>query len=596
MVVPRSKRRINNVASIPSPVVRVSNTVKEIKQPAKPSLPIPVSTAQVQTILRSYHLVDSRLAIIAEHSRMNGNCELEEVTTVQGHKTVQNLAIIVVSYGYDQLRYNAGKHALERIDRANPKPGKKIFIELDTEKRYEYLTKTGWDYHFYTLTPSMQGLFQKEALWNIGTKLAFQDDTILNVVLLDVDCAFHDNSWAYHIERSLAQREFCQPFAAIVYTNQKDCGMSTGSIPSIAYCMNTKQSHPSAVPGGSFACTRNFFYNVLNGSWPIHAVGSGDVTLWRYLFGHVPVISKSDVKAIAPYGRYSTLPVGYAPLLLNHFYHGPMANRMYRTRDYIANRCADHNEIYPNKDGILVWSNAPIGKIMSASFNELKKQTNAYLQIGRAFTILDTKNTFKKYCKQELGNIDSNHHLKIVTVFKKNGVYMTQQIDTLRDAVRRTFKCPYTFHIVTDDPHLFLASEAVQSTIPANLIPAGYEWIMISSIQEKTNTSILYLAPDVKLVGSCEMSPCEDNAIYLSRINRVWNTKIMYFKQMEYLRRAFTQDILSDQYNLESIYPSAANYLVAKAQQNDIKIHDVLFHIDYDIVRKEQDKTTNVII
>ena len=224
------------------------------------------------------------------------------------------------------------------------------------------------------------------------------------------------------------------------------------------------------------------------------------------------------------------------------------------------------------------------------------EQTNAYLQVGRLFTVLDTKNLFKKYCKQELGSIDATHPLKIVTVFKHNGIYTVQQINALRDAVRLVFNCPYTFHIVTDAPHMFPASEVVPSIIPANLIPPGYEWIMIASIPERTNTSILYLEPNVQLVGSCEMVPCDDNTIYLTHINHTWSTKILYFKNIEYVYKAFCQDILNNQYRLEDIYHSSANYLITVARQNDIEICNVLFHIDYDIKKKDQDKIINVFI
>lgn len=582
-----------NVASIPGPTPTIQNAAKEIKQPLRPSLPRISNTGAV---VRRYFLNDSSLAIIAERCRIHGNHELEEITTVKNQKPVETMALIVVSYGYDASRFRAGQEALSRLDRADPKPGKKIFIEVSDQKHFEYLKDREWDYKFFTLTDSMKGLFQKEALWTIGTEFAFDDPKIQSVVLIDVDCAFHDNSWAYIIDKSLSKYEFIQPFAAILYGDQTDAGMNNGTIPSIAYCLNTKQTHPIAVPGGAYACNRNFFFNILGRSWPINPVGSGDIGLWEYLFGHTPIINNPTVKEIKQYGRFNSIPVGFSPLLLNHYYHGPMSNRMYRTRSYIANRCITGVESTVNKDGILEWSDNTVGRIMKNSMTDLAKSTKAYLSVNRTFTTLDTKNLFKKHCKNELGAIDASHHLKIVTVFKRNGIYTTQQVCALREEIKRTFKCPYKFYIVTDAEYTFGADETISCNIPSHLIPAGYEWVMASCVEPDPNTNILFISPGVKLTGTCDMACCETNTIYLSRIRGNWNTKMLYFKNLSFIRRAIYYDTEINECELEDLYPEPANYLIYKALLNNFKIRDILFHVDYDTPKKDQDKVTNFII
>lgn len=584
-------RKNINVAVIPGPKSTVQPAVQEIKQPQRPVL-----ANRLASSMRRFFLNDSSLAIIAEKSRIRNSQELEEVTTVKNHPQINDMALIVVSYGYDSSRYRAGTSALARLDRADPKPGKKIFIEVADKEHFGDLREREWDYRFFHLTDKMKGLFQKEALWNIGTELAFNDPNIQSVVLIDVDCAFHDNSWAYHISQSLAKFEFVQPYAAILYSDQHDAGMNNGVIPSIAYCVANHQSHLNAAPGGTYACNRNFYFNTLGGSWPINPVGSGDIGLWEYLYGQVPIVRNPTIKPTKNHGNFRTHPVGYAPLLLNHYYHGPMSNRMYRTRAYIADRCMDGTEYIINKDGILEWSSNATGKIMQKSMKELSEFTNAYLSVHRVFTTADTKGLFKKECKNELGAIDQNHLLKIVTVFKRNGAHTIDQINALKESIKKTFCCPYKFYVVSDAAYAFDQEDTIVCNMQTRNIPPGYEWVMASCIDASPNTSILYISPDVKMIDKCDMACCEDNTIYIPRIDGVWNTKLIYFKNMSFIRKAFYYDTNIDGWNIEDIYPESANYLIQKAISNYVKVKDILFHVDYDTTKKEQDKVTNFII
>ena len=579
-----------NVAAVPGPILPIQ---KPIRQPARPNLAKAVQ--QVASSSQKYYLNDSRLAIIAEHSRLHGGAELEEVTSASNQPDVLDMALIVVSYGYDPLRFKAAQRALNRLDRANPKPGKKIFLEASKDTlHFEYLKRAGWEYHSFQLSDQSEGIFQKEPLWTIGTKLAFQDKSINKVVLIDADCAFHDNSWPYLINKSLSQYEFVQPFAAILYSEQKDYNET---VPSIAYCIHTNQVHWLAVPGGAYACTRSFFFDILGGSWPTNAVGSGDDEFWKYLYGHTPIVSNQEMKALAPVGKFYNFKVGYTVLLLNHYYHGPMSNRMYCTRQYISNRCIDGSETTYRKDGILEWSDTVNGRIMQKSMAELKRNTNAYLQVSRKFTTSDTKTMFKKICQNDLGKIDGAHPLLIVTTYRKYGVYTQDQIRKLKESIQHTFKCPYTFKVVTDTKYAYPEDEMIYCDIPSRLIPPGYEWIMATSVEVPSNTSILYLDPGVKLVGTCDMIPVSDKEVYLARNGRTWSTKIIYFRSLLSLYAEFKDDMRHKEYEPGRLYPDPASYFIhALTELTAYNLRDVLFHIDYEIDKKDLCPTTNFAI
>ena len=584
----RSPHRLN-VATVPGPVI---TTNMLIKQPARPNLAKTVQPVANKT--QRYYLNDSRLSIIAEQSRLHNGTELTEVTSAAGQPDINDMALVLVSYGYEPLRFKACQRAIDRLDRANPKPGKKIFIEASKDTlHFEYLKERGWEYQSFVLTDQSEGIFQKEPLWTIGTKLAFQDESINKVVLVDADCAFHDNSWPHLINKSLSQYEFVQPFAAILYSEQKDY---SETVPSIAYCIHTNQQHWLAVPGGAYACTRSFFFDILGGAWPTNAVGAGDDEFWKYLYGHTPIVSSKEMKELAPVGKFYNFKVGYTAMLLNHYYHGPMSNRMYRTRQYISARCINGSETTYRKDGILEWSTNSVGRIMKRSMAELKKNTNAYLQVARQFTVGDTKAMYKKICQEEMGKIDENHPLLIVTVYRKHGVYTQDQIRKLKESVQHTFKCPYTFKVVTDTKYAYPEDEMIYCDLPSRHIPPGYEWIMATSIDAPSNTSILYLDPGVRLEGTCSMVPCSDDEIFLARRGREWSMRLMYFKSLTSIYHEFKDDMLHYEYLPGRLYPSSANYFIhALTEMTAYKLRDILFHLDYES-GKVTEKTTNFTI
>ena len=580
---------IHRTTGLTKPMIR---TASEIRQPPRPGSHFsPVSPPK----LRSYYLNDSKLSIIAERSRLNGGCVLEETTSYQNLPQIKCLTLVVVSYGTASSRLIACQRALDRLDHANPAPGRKIFLEAGSTL-YEYLRDRGWEYHHYDMNENMEGLFQKEPLWTIGTKLAFDDLNTDDVVLIDADCAFHDNSWAYMIHKSLLQYGFVQPYAAIFYSEQKDRGMNTGTIPTIAYCMQTHQEHPYAVPGGAYACTRYFFEHILNHTWPINPVGSGDVQFWQYLYGRAPVINRKVTRDSEVIGRFQSYQVGYTSLLLNHYYHGPMSNRMYTTRAYIADRCITGSETILNRDGLLEWADNKIGKVMKRSMKELKQNVDNYNQVGRSFTIMDTKSMFKRICREELGTMGQDQKLLIVTSYKQYGVYSKEQIASLREAVKRTFQCPYTFKVATNDPD-WNPVEKIYCDIPSYYIPFGYEWIMATSIADENNISILYLDPSVKLTGTCDIIPCTDDAAYLSYTGKQWSTKIIYFKRLTVIYQTFLKDIKNNEYDPSKLFPDPASYFISVLTSSTVwKLRDVLFYLDYESMTKEMARTTNIII
>ena len=594
----QSNRRIS-VATVPGPSSIVHPAVREIKQPANPT----ANKSHVRLFpnypsysRENYYLNNGKLAAIAANSVYSNGCELAESTSVHNLPPINDMALIVVSYGFDITRYNACKKALERLDHADPAPGKKIFVEAtQDEPHFKYLEESGWEYHCFNLTDNMDGLFQKEPLWNIGSKQAFSDKNINKIVLVDGDCAFHDNSWAYFIDQGLLKYSFIQPYAAIFYSGQNDAGMNKGTFPSIAYCINNNQAHHLATPGGAFACTRDFFDNVLGGAWPVFPTGAGDAKLWEHLFGHTPITCAPETKHANPFGKFQTFKVGYVDLLLNHFYHGPMANRMYCTRGYIGYRCINGTETRLNQDGLLEWSDNKFGRIMKKSMYELKRRVLAYLQVGRRFTTPDAKVLFKNICSEEIGSIDENHPLKIVTVFRKDGIHTKQQIDELKAAVKRTFKCPYEFRVVTNSKDIFPDNEMIYCDLPSYKIPVGYEWIMATSILPEEKTSILYIEPGVKMFGTCSLSPCGNYEVYLTHHGKSWNTSLMYFNDLTAIYRKFCNYVYNNPIPIETIYPESVNFLISQTENTLLKIRHILFYLDYES-KKVTEKTTNFLI
>lgn len=593
-----SKRRMSNVATIHSPQVLSSD---EIIQPHRPNFKPGTSAVASVTPTKPTQLRinNARLTNIVDHTRLRGDSVLPEITSAPSNIPVDNQALVVVSYGTDAIRFNASSKALERLSHANPRPAIMLFVEavlVGTEPQFSYLKNKGWEYLQLPLTSDSAGLFQKERLWSIGANKVFQDPKITQCVFIDSDTAFHDNSWTVIISKALKNWGFIQPYSAIVYSEQKDTFRNGTPIPSVAYCINTHQKFNYATPGGAFACTKDFFTNILGGQWPHNPVGSGDARFWQYMFGHVPVTCVPSDKEESPYGPFHRYRIGYAQLLLNHYYHGPISNRMYVTRNYIAQRCSTGREVIVNEHGLLQWSKTIEGRLMKACMISLKKNTDAYLTIGKAFKTEDTKTMFKTLSHMVFGDIDKDHPLYVVTYYREYGHITRDKIEALRKSLFSSIQHDFTFVVVTDSNEPFMNATTVKWDLPSAKVPYGWEWMMALNVDFGKNANILFVHPEISLKGKFKLSRCPENKVYLARNRKPWSTRLIYSKGLQPVHQLFREQLLRSTIPFEQIYPDPAAFLVSHLQQKGTyQMDDILIHVDY-VFSPRKNELANIVL
>ena len=578
-----SRSRIS-AASIHSPV----STSNEIKQPRRPGFVgtpsvVAASTSTLSSVGRIAPLIsDTSIQALTDYFYNHDHCVLPESTTVSGIEKIETIGVVAVSYGTNSARVEACMQGLARLDHANPKPGYKVFVEAVEENGqpiFTYLKEKGWDYIQVPYPEKAHNLFQKEMLWTIGARHIFDQPKIDRCVFIDADCAFHDNSWPYIINRDLNSIGFVQPYIGMAYSGQKNPAeiiLSAGYL----YAMNKKQRLPQ--PGGAFACTKAFFYEILKGRWPYNPVGSGDVLFWLYMYGYVPGQYLLNCATYVTQKKHPNYRVGYSRLLLNHYYHGTMGDRMYSTRHYVAVRCLTGNETRINEDGLLEWTDTPEGQLMQEAMKRLRKGTDSYVKVGRVFSNKDTKTMLKKVAISQYGVVDTAHPLYITTVYRP-GKHTPGQIRKLREDLVKTVQVPFKFVVISDTQEDFKANEIVPLELTEDQCPDRWKFMLAFKKEYEPNASVLYLDPSIQVRGSCLVLPCKDTEFCLARIDGKWDPRIMYFRNVVDIYPTYKTYVTNPgPTNLDYLYSDPVNYLISDMLHRDKVIRDVLFHVDYE--------------
>ena len=557
-----SRRRIS-AATINIPVTTNSAEIKQPRRPGSTGTGI-ITAAYVNPTFSRPTISDVDLDTLSDYFYNHGHCVLPEVTSVNHIVQMKNIGVIAVSYGTNAARVEACTKGIARLDKAKPIPGYKVFVEaIAAEDRpmFDYLQEKGWDYIQIPLSENSKYLFQKEMLWTIGARHIFEQEGIDRCVFVDADCAFHDNSWPYIISKDLDRYGYVQPYRGMAYSGQK---VPVEIIPSAGYFKATGRTGKMTQPGGAFACTKQFFQNILKNRWPYNPVGSGDVLFWLYLYGHVP--------------GQELLNCATSKLLLNHYFHGNMGDRMYSTRHYVAVRCLTGNETKINEHGLLEWTDTPEGKLMREAMEKLKRGTDSYLQVNRAFGNKDTKTMLKKVAAKYYGYIDTAHPLYIVTVCKSDTTGI--KIRNLRDQLIKTIMVPFKMVVVSDRDDDYGPCEVVKPPFP---VPDNWSWVLSFSAVTTPGASVLYLDPDVKLKGSCMLIPCKSSEFCLARDGGHWDTKVMYFSSnSSNLTTLFAMFAHNPAYtNIDYWFSRPVDFLIGELTAISKVIRDALFHVDY---------------
>ena len=204
------------------------------------------------------------------------------VHETDGLKTrVDDLAVITCVYGLDGARASAARRALSLFRTSyKARPGCLMLIESQYRQEdalfEEFAAGNGFRYVFVERTRGSDGLYIRQALLNIGTRLTDKK----KLVYLDAEVGFCNPYWACNVSRLLDKCDLAQPFG---YSYRVKNGgldpVGTGLEKSMLKCyFEDRQSFVNSNTGLGFAMRRET-YDAMGG-FDVISSPSEDVWFW----------------------------------------------------------------------------------------------------------------------------------------------------------------------------------------------------------------------------------------------------------------------------------------------------------------------------
>jgi len=576
---------------------------KPQKQPTELSKTITIAERLLKQIQANAPVKDPNIEKMMDWLDNNHHPVVPEHTSHPNEKPVTDLGVVLCYHGNDAQRIAACNRALPRLLKANPQPAGFFIVEALEDHQISNLNKYKDNPQVTIINAKIKdknkALFQKEALWTIGTRKAFENPSITKVVAIDADSAFDDNSWAYVISQALEYNDFIQPFIGMNYSEQKDGPAQVLVGEAYAYITKYKGKR-NVAPGGSFACTKKLFQEIFNNQWPYRPLGAGDVATWAFILGNRTESAKKpsniEDSIILDEGLCPNIHVHYANLLLNHYYHGPLVNRMYGTRNYLAKKYNNPETTFIDKQGLLSWSDTTDGQIFQESFTMLKAQTKNYLSVNRLFTIKDTKAMTKLIAGRYYGVIDGALNRLIITTVYRSGYDKSPLIiKNLYNDLKLHCKNLFTFVVFTDTDLQISGIE--QYPLNLNYIDAPNMWRRMSIFQKeyRSTDNVLFIDPSTSIINDFTMLNCSSGHMYFARHDSGrWSSSMMYFKNVpriweQYKEESEAKTTLKPEY----IYLDPATYLLANWHDKEVIFKNLIIHADYKFEKEREASPVN---
>ena len=604
-----SRNRINLNRPLPEP-----KSVSEIKQPPPPVSPTKkffqsvmeintrngVKVASVTTPTtgsKNIPTVDKPIADAVKWLQANHYTVLPERTSMPGNP-IEDIAVVVGYSGANDARYRANKFAMDRMLHANPRPKAFIFVEYvnpGEESHYSNLENEGWDKVIVIkIDEKSENVWQKEAFWSVGGRYAFDVLGVKKCIFLDADSTYEDNSWVYYINKCLDQYEIIQAFEAFYYADQPDYNKANyapyGVRVSTAWALKHNARH--GAPGCCYACTDKFFKEVLDNHWPYSSRGSGDAVLWLFLKGVKATYDfpmHFDFRISDKYGVLRNVDIGYAPLLVIHYNHGPLFARMHGSRDYLMRKCNTYpgSDVVATEEGVLQWSDTAPGELMKETTKILFDLNNKYQRIGKQLPVSELKAATIDVRKRVYGYIDSQHPL-IITTYAD---------DSISDVAILQMK--HKLAVLCTEPHRFLvfSNREIKNveTVVIKDLPTfccAYIWkrLMVFNYNYGPDTSVLFIDPEVNLRGKFMVNQCPKDHIFMARPYILaknfghcnWNSSMMFFRNINGLFERYRKDLTqAGDKHPEYQFLDPSDYINAFAHFNGYSVRNIISHFDY---------------
>lgn len=273
---------------------------------------------------------------------------------------MEGTALVTCHYGgFNELRRKATLRALEDWDAQAAPPGSSVFLELvcpGQEPCFNDSDMPSWlKYIRMHGRRRNAGLFQKEALWNIGARLTEGD----RILFIDSDCS-PVNTHNYFDTMFGAVEDGKVVQVAYKLVNEK---FNPDGTDRIYYSLGIPRSKlpPKAqtYPGEGYALTRHD-YDLIDGFNPYGITGSGDAIFTNEIAGEYACCGTNLCRYIGAVMRRlpARLQLAAVPgTEVRHNFHGAFPGRAYMYSRIIVDMFGDpRTYCHIDQSGLVAWN------------------------------------------------------------------------------------------------------------------------------------------------------------------------------------------------------------------------------------------------
>ena len=506
-------------------------------------------------------------------------------------KMTAGFALIQCHFGKEEKQLKATTRAIEAMAESNPRPSEWLLVEAQNEGEEPLLSELAKsleiDYLFVPVPEKSQGIFIKEALWNIGARRVKSD----NLVFIDSDIIMCNRAWAHHVERAMDDFDFGSPhgFAYYAETPSNETDPDYNHIFKSSGCA-TMTNDGYGHPGFGLFMRRSLFDHI--GGLPCLSSAGGDSWLWYRIAGHCRrpyTLFRLPYNApfIYNFGIRPTPKIGSTQEVCCHIDHGAKQYRQYQAQALIGRWCTTmpFEDLTFNQDtGLPEWRDNYAGRVHQKARAEFMGRKDG-LTVPQAMTL--AREIYDRYALEECGEIDDDHPLIIATSLRSGDKYGAEHVLMLRDLFAKYCRTPHEFWCFSDIEINGVKTVPLVST--HSQTPYFYVQLELFRNVYPKGASVLTCDLDAIPIREFTMHRCPENQISMGweqhnwpQNNRcIWNGGMTYFRgDFSFIFDDFMCNSDADE-QMPSLFAfiSSQEFMCGSLYRHGHIPHDILAHI-----------------
>lgn len=505
-------------------------------------------------------------------------------------KMTADFALIQCHFGNEARQLEATRRAIGAMAESNPRPSEWMLIEAQNEGDKPLLSELAKsleiDYLFVSVPERSQGIFLKEALWNIGARRVRSE----SLVFIDSDIIMCNRAWAHHVERALDAFDFGSPhgFAYYAETPPDETDQDYNHIFKSSGCA-TMTNDGYGHPGFGLFMRRSLFDHI--GGLPCLSSAGGDSWIWYRIVGHFRrpyTLFRLPYNApfIYNFGLRPMPRIGSTQEVCCHVDHGAKQDRQYQAQALIGRWCTTmpfEDLTFNPRTSLPEWQDNYAGRIHQKARAEFMRR-KAGLTTPQAMTL--AREIYEKHALEEYGAIDDEHPLIIATSLRSGDKYGAEHVLMLRDLFAKYCRTPHEFWCFSDIEINGVKTVPLVST--HSQTPYFYVQLELFRNVYPKGASVLTCDLDAVPIREFTMHRCPKNQISMGWEQHNWphNNRCIWNGGMSYFRGDFSfifEDFMcrnaAEQMPSLFAFISSQEFMNGSLYRHGHITHDILAHI-----------------